>query len=121
MQFNAVPIKSTIPSAACFHTTSWVGRKSGSMALEPKARPPSKKQMKRKAREIKREATIVDSKTDQLKTTHIGEQFHSEEMEYFMEDVRERYGTNSRSSISAETHALTTKLFSTGSSNRSLR
>jgi hypothetical protein len=50
--------------------------------------------MKRKAREIKREAIVVDSKTDQLKTTHIGEQFHSEEMEYFMEDVRERYGTN---------------------------
>jgi hypothetical protein len=60
------------------------------MALEPKARPPSKKQMKRKAREIKREASVVDSKTDQLKTAHMGEQFHSDEMDFFLKDVRER-------------------------------
>lgn len=74
-----------------FHTSSFVCRKTGSKALEPAARMPSKKQAKRKAREEGRSDAKVDHKQLYLKKEHMKEQFESDEMTAFMTDLRARY------------------------------
>ena len=74
-----------------YHATLAVLRKSGSKALEPKFRPPSKKQAKRKARQLQQDAKVVDHKRERLKIQHAKDQFNSQEMKEFIEDLRERY------------------------------
>ncbi len=65
-------------------------RKSGSSALEPRARLPSKKQIKRQTRENVRESLVVDKVKEKVKVKHMREQFKSDEMGEFIEDMRER-------------------------------
>lgn len=73
-----------------FHSSSLMCRKTGSKALEPEARMPSKKQAKRKAREESRSDAKVDHKQLYLKKEHMQQQFESDEMTAFMNDLRTR-------------------------------
>lgn len=78
-------------ASSSFHTSAYTLRKSGSSALEPKPRPPSKKQAKRHKKKVEREAKKkVDHKAEKLKMDHLDAQFNSKEMQEFIEGLRNR-------------------------------
>jgi hypothetical protein len=80
-------------TAVAYHATPLAARKTGSSALEPKYRPPSTKQKKRHARRLKREAVKYDHEKETVnkqKRKHVVEQFKTEDMKAFIDDLRER-------------------------------
>jgi hypothetical protein len=67
-----------------------LGRNTGSMALEPEPRAPSKKQAKRKRRLIVRNDQKRDPKKDKLKSKHMKSQIQSDELKNFTAELTEQ-------------------------------
>ena len=73
-----------------FHTTGIAFRKSGSKSLEPAVRLPSKKQTKRKTKEIVKSAETVDKNKEKTKIKHIKDQYSSKGMQNYISDMKKK-------------------------------
>ena len=74
---------SSLPAALSRHT--------GSKALEPSYRPPSKKQMKRHVRKLGRQSLVKDHRQERIKATQLNRFMDSPQLKEYMDDMGSKY------------------------------
>jgi len=71
-----------------FHTSQVsLARHTGSKALEPSYRTPSKKQMKRHVRKLGRQSLVVDHRQERIKATQLNQFMDSPKLQEYMDDM----------------------------------
>lgn len=74
---------SSLPTALSRHT--------GSKALEPSYRSPSKKQMKRHVRKLERQSSVKDHRQERIKATQLNRFMDSPQLKEYLDDMGSKY------------------------------